>query len=759
MHDNELHIGEFDNNPFTIDGGKFLTGRSAIMGMSGSGKSYLIGVLCEELCKADLPFIIIDPEGEYKSLKEKFDIVWACNDPDADVLLNFQICEKLAEVAVNKNLQLIFDTSESSNEFDLVEEFLKHFYRVEDKVRKPMLLILEEADRFAPQSKGERIDELMEISRRGRKRGIGLVIATQRPAMVDKNILSQCGNQFIGRLRTENDLNAVSLFFRSKSDTNTIPDLEDGHFYSMGDISSTVQNVHIRKRETTHGGGTPGRAGSKKVDLKDLKVFQDKPMKMPSTSSPAGSPDLIIEDVFLIYNDGRLINHQTRRLKPDVDNEILSSMFTAVQNFIKDSFGSGGRNKVLERLDFGDNSVFIEHGDNCYLAMAAMDIGEDELQEQLKCASRDISNAYSGPLKNWSGDFDEFIGVETYIQKLLAGEYKKGCMLRLDEKPGIAASDLGLAEPTITSTESSLDAVTPQSSNASSPSNTTSADNSIQDTGSEPVPKIINKRSDKMEIDHFVWYPIHGKGYQDKPVAISGDFNPGLFTNVFNKEFAPLMMSYSQKDYRGFMLFDKPNIRHVLFTYIYHKIVDEYGRRGVIHHSAIIDRKDLQSGKVSLFDIEEAMNKFDEANPAPKGDIAPLEVTSYEPGQFRYKDKIHKYISKASVEILATRMMNASRNRTSFRCQGAGTKGRKNIALYLVELLGFRGGIPISFCTERPINSEYYGFFNLAVTERAIAPDANAEDWAVINWDELNVGMPRIGGKEEVYKLIDDAFS
>ena len=27
-----------------------------------------------------------------------------------------------------------------------------------------------------------------------------------------------------------------------------------------------------------------------------------------------------------------------------------------------------------------------------------------------------------------------------------------------------------------------------------------------------------------------------------------------------------------------------------------------------------------------------------------------------------------------------------------------------------------------------------------------------------INWDEINVGLPRIGGKEDVYKLIDEAF-
>ncbi len=593
MQKDELHIGEFDNNPFMIDGSRFLTGRTAVMGMSGSGKSYLIGVLCEELCKADLPFIIIDPEGEYKSLKEKFDIVWACNDPDADVLLNFQICEKLADVAVNKHLKLIFDTSESSNEFDLVEEFLKHFYEVEDRVRTPMLLILEEADRFAPQGRGERIDELMEISRRGRKRGIGLVIATQRPAMVDKNILSQCGNQFIGRLRTENDLNAVGLFFRSKSDTNTIPDLEDGHFYSMGDISPAVQNVHIRKRETTHGGGTPGRTSQVK-EVKELKIFQDRPADLPVTSN-GKAPELVSAQV----------SASTPEKQP-----------VAIEN-----------NDI-------DKTSDLTHKDT----------------------SQNI------------------------------------------------------------------------------------------------------ERRDTMEIDHFVWYPIHGKGYQDKPVAISGEFNPGLFTNVFNKEFAPLMMSYSQKDYRGFMFFDKPNIRQVLFTFIYHKVVDEYGRRGVIHHSAIIDRKDLKNGKVSLHDIEDAMNRFDEANPAPKGDIPALEVPAYDTPKYAYQDKLYKYVSKGAVETLATRMLNSPANRTSFRCQGAGTNNRKNIALYLIELLGMRGGIPISFCTERPISNEYYQFFNLAVTERAIAPSANAEDWAVVNWDELNVGMPRVGGKEEVYKLIDEAF-
>ncbi len=262
-----------------------------------------------------------------------------------------------------------------------------------------------------------------------------------------------------------------------------------------------------------------------------------------------------------------------------------------------------------------------------------------------------------------------------------------------------------------------------------------------------------------MKIDHFVWYPIHGKGYQDKPVAISGGFDPELFTNVFKQEFAPLMMSYSQKDYKGYMLFNKPNMSYVLFTHIFHKVVDEYGRRGVIHHSAIIDKKALKNGEITLLDVETAMNKFDDEYPAPKGEISSLELKTHESPTYEYDDKIYKYISKAAVETLATRMLTSSSNRTAFRCQGADKDKRRNIAIYLVEILTFKCGIPISFCTERPITSEYYNFFNLAVTERAIAPDSDAEYWAVINWDELEATLPRIDGKDEIYKIIDDAFS
>jgi len=270
MSETYLEIGDEDGNPFNISAQKVLSGRTAIIGMSGAGKSHLVGVICEELAENDLPFVIIDPEGEYASLKEKYEVVWAANNPKADVRLRTQGMEKLASAVVEHRARLVIDTSNSSNELEVVSRFLNEFYSIESEKKEPIAVIVEEADRFAPQSSGDVVEELYEISRRGRKRGIGLIIATQRPAMVDKNVLSQCGNQFIGRLRSERDLNAVSLFFSRSKDVKSLPELERGSFFVMGDISPTPALVHIKERKTSSIGSTPELKGKKKFSMEEF---------------------------------------------------------------------------------------------------------------------------------------------------------------------------------------------------------------------------------------------------------------------------------------------------------------------------------------------------------------------------------------------------------------------------------------------------------------------------------------------------------
>src|SRR2546422_8678465 len=70
--------------------------------------------------------------------------------------------------------------------------------------------------------------------------------------------------------------------------------------------------------------------------LRRRQAGASKPASPATTASK--SSDAILEDVFLLnHKDGLLIKHETRRLRPDVDTDILSGMLTAVQAFVKDA--------------------------------------------------------------------------------------------------------------------------------------------------------------------------------------------------------------------------------------------------------------------------------------------------------------------------------------------------------------------------------------------------------------------------------------
>ena len=246
----ELNI----SNNFSLDPNKIVTSRTAIIGQSGSGKSYAIAVICEELLKNKIGFCIVDTEGEYFSLKEKFNILWIGEDEKSDYKFEDVDLKDLGIKAAKYKIPIIFDISEVNDGKEKLSEFLNSLYEEETKLKNSYLVILEEADKFIPQ-RGERIEIVDEIARRGRKRGIGLMISTQRPSIIDKDILSQCNNQIIGRLNIENDIKAVSIFFDDKEKLKELTELKPGEFFILGEIGN--EKIKFRKRITTHKATTP----------------------------------------------------------------------------------------------------------------------------------------------------------------------------------------------------------------------------------------------------------------------------------------------------------------------------------------------------------------------------------------------------------------------------------------------------------------------------------------------------------------------
>ncbi|MEW5761173.1 MAG: hypothetical protein AB1779_10465, partial [Candidatus Thermoplasmatota archaeon] len=124
---------------------------------------------------------------------------------------------------------------------------------------------------------------------------------------------------------------------------------------------------------------------------------------------------------FLIYKDGRLIQHTTRRIKADMDEEILTSMLTAVQTFIKDSLGKEEKAE-LSSMEYGDNRILFEKGK--YVVLASVISGKESagFREELKTTVNNVESEYGAVLKNWNGDLSMLAGTKKFLTKL--GAYK-----------------------------------------------------------------------------------------------------------------------------------------------------------------------------------------------------------------------------------------------------------------------------------------------------------------------------------------------
>lgn len=127
---------------------------------------------------------------------------------------------------------------------------------------------------------------------------------------------------------------------------------------------------------------------------------------------------MVVDDVFIIYNDGNLMAHQTRRLKPGVDDQILGSMLVAIQNFVKDSFKDEA-STGLNRMDFGEKKVLVEKGDHIYLAVVLHGKREGRVPQRMRETISKAENDYYDALAGWDGDLEKVRGIKDETDPLL----------------------------------------------------------------------------------------------------------------------------------------------------------------------------------------------------------------------------------------------------------------------------------------------------------------------------------------------------
>ncbi|HYS72167.1 MAG TPA: Ig-like domain-containing protein, partial [Thermoplasmata archaeon] len=128
-----------------------------------------------------------------------------------------------------------------------------------------------------------------------------------------------------------------------------------------------------------------------------------------------------IDDVFLLYHDGILIKHETRRLKPDIDTDILSGMLTAVQSFVKDSFRT--EDGELDELTFGAMHILIARGKWLILAAMVQGDGTVAMRGQIEKCVQDMEANQGPAIEAWDGNMTFAKVLSPYIKKLIRGDY------------------------------------------------------------------------------------------------------------------------------------------------------------------------------------------------------------------------------------------------------------------------------------------------------------------------------------------------
>jgi len=232
----------------------------AILGIRGSGKSNTAGVIFEELLHHNYPMSIVDIEGEYFGLKERYEVLVVGTGEGVEIEIDADCAGEIAQVSMEQNVPVVLDLSGflSEERTELLKEYLTSLWNLAAKLRRPYIIGIEEAHEFIPQGVKTELKEMIaRVALRGRKRGLGAIIVSQRSAKVDKDVLSQAGILFLHRVVHEVDMRVYGelLPWRKSEVKEIIGALETGDsIYVNGD---TVRPIYVRERATFHAGFTP----------------------------------------------------------------------------------------------------------------------------------------------------------------------------------------------------------------------------------------------------------------------------------------------------------------------------------------------------------------------------------------------------------------------------------------------------------------------------------------------------------------------
>lgn len=238
-----VDIGRTAEGPLLLDVPTLIDTRQVITASSGGGKSWLLRRLIELMAK-QVQVLVIDPEGEFNTLRERFDmlLVGAGGEIAPQERTARKLAAKLAELRVSAIIDL-YDLGDWDARRAYLAAFLDGLMNIPKAEYHPIYVPIDEAHNFAPENASGAKDSPVARCRQairflmsaGRKRAICGALATQRISKLDKDSIGDAKNVFIGNITLDVDqARAGDMLGLAKAERLALRELPPGGFYCYG---------------------------------------------------------------------------------------------------------------------------------------------------------------------------------------------------------------------------------------------------------------------------------------------------------------------------------------------------------------------------------------------------------------------------------------------------------------------------------------------------------------------------------------------
>ncbi len=344
---------------------ELLATRLLVQGNSGSGKSHLLRRLLEQ----SAPWVqqcVIDPEGDFVTLADKFGHLVVDATRTENELTRIAARVRQHRVSVVLNLEGL----DVEQQMRAAAAFLGGMFDADRDYWYPVLVVVDEAQLFAPAVAGEVSDEARKLSLgamtnlmcRGRKRGLAGVIATQRLAKLAKNVAAEASNFLMGRTFLDIDMaRAADLLGMDRRQAEQFRDLARGHFVALGPaISRRPLPITIGPVETSARSTSPKLTPLPEApaDAADLIFTQDpEELARPVVRRPAPPPPPSTNELLAQVAEARAkaraeTSSEPASLFPEIDEAERAAMIQAVMVELMSDPDAGFRTTAQLYQDF-----------------------------------------------------------------------------------------------------------------------------------------------------------------------------------------------------------------------------------------------------------------------------------------------------------------------------------------------------------------------------------------------------------------------